>query len=95
MRQFSIGNYGTPAAIGKIADITHAAFLSGAALLDREKGIVLLADSFDGSLYRVDINTSKVFIWFHHRLLEKIRTGIRRVPRSQRRQAPSRLRLPL
>lgn len=77
MRQFSAADDGTvdtPAVIDKVADVPDAAFLNGSTVLDREKGIILVADSFDGSVYAVNTKTSTVSVWFHHQLLEKVST---------------------
>ncbi|MCJ1469410.1 hypothetical protein MMC07_008043 [Pseudocyphellaria aurata] len=63
---------GTSAAVTKVADVPEALFLNGSALLNRNQGIILLADSIVGAVYRLQISLAKVDVWIQHKLLEKV-----------------------
>lgn len=66
------GNASTSAAVTKVADIPDALFLNGSALLNRDEGIILLADSIVGAVYQLQISSAKVDVWIQHKLLEKV-----------------------
>lgn len=67
------GNATTSAAVSKVADIPDALFLNGSALLSRDEGVILLADSILGAVYRLQISSgAKVDVWIQHKLLEKV-----------------------
>ena len=66
------GNATTSAAVTKVADIPDALFLNGSALLNRDEGIILLADSIVGAVYQLQISSAKVDVWIQHKLLEKV-----------------------
>lgn len=66
------GDVTTSAAVSKVADVPNALFLNGSALLNREEGVILLADSILGALYRLQISSAKVDLWIQHERLEKV-----------------------
>lgn len=75
MSKFQAGDDGeatTPAEINKFVDVPDALFLNGSAVLNREKGIILLADSIVGSIFSLDVKTSKVHVWLADKLLAKV-----------------------
>lgn len=65
------GNATNSAPVTKVADVPDALFLNGSALLNRDEGIILLADSILGAVYRLQISSAKVDVWIQHKLLEK------------------------
>lgn len=66
------GDVTTSAAVSKVADVPDALFLNGSALLNREEGVILLADSILGAVYRLQISSAKVDVWIQHKRLEKV-----------------------
>jgi hypothetical protein len=50
----------TTDAIRKIADFPHAIGLNGMTVLNREAGLLLIADLFTGSVWRLNVNTGEV-----------------------------------
>jgi len=66
------GTVKTAAQITKHADIPEALFLNGSALLDRTKGIILLADSILSLVYSVNVKTAAVKIWLKDAALGKV-----------------------
>lgn len=66
------GDATASAAVSKVADIPDALFLNGSALLNRDEGIILLADSIVGAVYQLQISSAKVQVWIQHKLLEKV-----------------------
>lgn len=68
----SHGNVTSNADVEKVATVPDALFLNGSALLSREKGIILLADSIVGSVFALDVKSGKVDTWLKDRQLEKV-----------------------
>lgn len=68
----SHGNVTSNADIKKVATVPNALFLNGSALLSREKGIILLADSIVGAVFALDVKSGKVDTWLKDRQLEKV-----------------------
>lgn len=68
----SHGNVTSNAAVEKVASVPDALFLNGSALLSRQKGIILLADSIVGVVFALDIKSGKVDTWLKDRQLEKV-----------------------
>lgn len=68
----SHGNVTSNADIKKVATVPDALFLNGSALLSREKGIILLADSIVGAVFALDVKSGKVDTWLKDRQLEKV-----------------------
>lgn len=68
----SHGNVTSNANVEKVATVPDALFLNGSALLSREKGIILLADSIVGSVFALDVKSGKVDTWLKDRQLEKV-----------------------
>lgn len=68
----SHGNVTSNAAVKKVATVPDALFLNGSALLSREKGIILLADSIVGVVFALDVKTGKVDTWLKDKQLEKV-----------------------
>lgn len=68
----SHGNVTSNADVKKVATVPDALFLNGSALLSREKGIILLADSIVGAVFALDVKSGKVDTWLKDRQLEKV-----------------------
>lgn len=68
----SHGNVTSNAAVEKVAAVPDALFLNGSALLNREKGIILLADSIVGAVFALDVKSGKVDTWLKDKQLEKV-----------------------
>ena len=68
----SHGNVTSNADVKKVASVPDALFLNGSALLSREKGIILLADSIVGAVFALDVKSGKVDTWLKDRQLEKV-----------------------
>lgn len=68
----SHGNVTSNADVEKIATVPDALFLNGSALLSREKGIILLADSIVGAVFSLDVKSGKVKTWLKDSQLEKV-----------------------
>lgn len=68
----SHGNVTSNAVVEKVASVPDALFLNGSALLSREKGVILLADSIVGAVYALDVKSGKVDTWMKDRQLEKV-----------------------
>lgn len=68
----SHGNVTSNADVEKVATVPEALFLNGSALLSREKGIILLADSIVGVVFALDVKSGRVDIWLKDRQLEKV-----------------------
>ena len=66
------GNPTTLAKISKVADVPDALFLNGSAVLNREKGIILLADSILGMVWSLQLSSGKFDDWLRHKRLEKV-----------------------
>lgn len=60
------------AAVRKVVDFPDALLLNGSALLDRSKGLILLAESFLGLVYSLNVNTAEVAVWLKHKHLAKV-----------------------
>ena len=50
----------TPATVRKIADFPDAVFLNGVTLLDKSKGLILIADSGLGVVWRLDVYSGEI-----------------------------------
>lgn len=68
----SHGNVTSNADVEKIGTVPDALFLNGSALLSREKGIILLADSIVGAVFSLDVKSGKVNTWLKDSQLEKV-----------------------
>lgn len=66
------GKATTSATVSKVVDVPDALFLNGSALLNRDEGIILLADSILGAVHRLQISSAKVDVWIQHKSLEKV-----------------------
>ena len=60
------------ASITKLVDVPDALFLNGSALLDRTKGVILLADSILGQVYSLNVKSSEVQVWVQDKILAKV-----------------------
>lgn len=75
MSEFASDNHGnvtSNADVEKVATVPDALFLNGSALLSREKGIILLADSIVGAVFALNVKSGKVDTWLKDRQLEKV-----------------------
>lgn len=68
----SHGDVTSNAVVEKVAAVPDALFLNGSALLNREKGIILLADSIVGAVFALDVKSGKVDTWLKDKHLEKV-----------------------
>jgi hypothetical protein len=60
MRSFAVSSTGqitTPATVTKVTDLPTAGFLNGMETLSATLGLVLIADSYNGVVYRLNVNT--------------------------------------
>ena len=66
------GNATAGADVSKFLDVTDALFLNGSTLLDREEGLILLADSILGLIFILNVRSLTVDVWLKHKLLAKV-----------------------
>jgi hypothetical protein len=62
LRSFSV-RHGKPAQVSKVATIPDARGLNGVAVLDHRKGLLLMADSLRGLIWRLNVHTGEVKIF--------------------------------
>ena len=62
LRKFSI-NPPKPARVSKIADFPDARLLNGVAVLDHRKGLLLVADSFRGLIWQLNVHTAEIKVF--------------------------------
>ena len=63
MTTFSAQTYNSvPAPVQKVADFPESILLNGMTLLDREAGLVLIADSGLGGVWRLNVNTGEILL---------------------------------
>lgn len=59
LRSYSV-QYGKPAQVSKIVTFPEARLLNGIAVLDHEKGLLVIADSLFGLIWELDVHTGEI-----------------------------------